>query len=203
MSVIVLPTALSLKDYAWGVIDYSLMESSSISGAEAERPLSPPRWTAHLISNDSLTPSEAARWEALILALRGDNVLALYDITNQAPRGTMRGSPTLAASVAIGATSCQINTTGTLLQGDNIGLGSGFGTSQLLKVAADASPVLSVLTVTFNNPSRRVYNSGSAVTWDKPVAYMRRTNKQATLGTWTDQGTGRGGFVIELMERFS
>lgn len=80
------------------------------------------------------------------------------------PIGTMRGSPTLNASVAQFAKTIKINTTGTLLRGDMFGVGG-----QLFQVAADASPVAGVLTVTTVNRVRVAISSGAAVTWYRPV----------------------------------
>lgn len=202
MAIVTLPLNLSYREFHWGVLDYELQEMSEPTGDTADRILGPSRWSAHLVSNDDMPLSEAARWEWLVLNLRGGNVLAIYDIVRKQPSGTMRGSPVLAASAAVGATSCQITTTGTLKLGDWFGIGTGFGTSQLVKVAADASPVTGTLTVTFNQPLRKAYAAGTAVVWDKPVAYMKRMNKQATLGQYGVQGTGQGGFTIDLMERF-
>lgn len=202
MSIIALPANLKYNQYAWGVIDYEMLESSDATGSSAARILGPSRWSLHFTSNADMDLAEAARWEYLHLKLRGANVLAAYDIVRKAPVGTMRGTPTVSASVAAGATSMSITATGTLKRGDRLGVGTGLGTSQLIIVENDATAAAGTITFDFNNPARIAFSIGTAITWDKPVAYFRKTNKQATLGTYSTEGTGQGDFSFDLMESF-
>lgn len=200
MAVISLPNNLGIAEFAWGVIDYELEESSDATGASASRIIGPPRWTAHMVSKENMELDQAGLWEYIILSLRGDNVLALHDIVRVAPQGTMRGNPTLAAGLSIGDTSATFNSaSGTLKRGDLLQFGTGFGTSQLVKVSADMTfPG----TVNFQNPIRKAISSGSAVIWDKPVAYFRKVSRQSTLGTYRLDGLGQGDFSLDLVERF-
>ncbi len=202
MSVIALPANLKYNQYAWGVIDYELQEVSDTTGDSAARILGPSRWSLHFTSNPDMDLTEAARWEYLTLKLRGGNVLAAYDIVRKAPTGTMRGTPTISASVAVGATTMSINATGTLSRGDRLGVGTGLGTSQLIIVENDATASAGVITFDFNNPARIAFSVGTTITWDKPVAYFRKINKQATLGTYSIEGMGQGDFTFDLVESF-
>lgn len=202
MSIVTLPNALKYNQFAWGVNNYEMEETADSTGDSAARIIGPPRWTAHFTSNDDMDLAEAARWEWLMLQLRGDNCLALYDIVRLAPQGTMRGTPTLAANIAVGDTSATITASGTLKQGDRLGFGTGLGTSQLIIVAADAAASSGTITFTFNNPARIAFSSGTSVIWDKPVAYFRRTNRAATLGRYSATSLSQGGFSLDLMERF-
>ena len=200
MAIITLPSNLGIAEFSWGCTDYELEESSDSTGDSAARIIGPPRWTAHIVSKENMSLDQAAKWENLILSLRGDNVLAMYDIVRTEPQGSMRGSPTLTSTLAVGDTSATFTSaSGTLKQGDLLQIGTGLGTSQLIKVAADLTfPA----TVTFNNPIRKSIASGAAIQWNKPVAYFRRVNRAATLGTYKLDGLGQGDFAIDLMERF-
>ena len=65
--------------------------------------------------------------------------------------------------------------------GDWLQIGTGIGTSQLIKVAADAAANGSgVITVSIEPPMRLAFSSGTPVTWDKPVAYYKANGNRAT-----------------------
>jgi hypothetical protein len=203
MAIITLPIGLKYNTFSWGIIDYEMEETSDSTGDTSARVLGPSRWTAHLASQDDMTLAEASKWEYLQLMLKGGNVLALYDVVRPQPIGTLRGSPVLQSGVAVGDTSAIISSAGGgVKQGDWLGFNSGFGSSQLVKIMADADPVSGVLTIQFQQPVRKAFVTGAAVTWSKPVAYFKKSNRQSTLGQYTNQGTGQGGFSIDLVERF-
>lgn len=107
MSVITLPAGLQMPaGCTIGQQRYDLAEASDSTGASAARLLGPPRWSMSLRSVDALTLADAGLWESLVLQMQGRvNHLAMYDPVRQAPQGTLRGAPTLNASVAAGATS--------------------------------------------------------------------------------------------------
>lgn len=135
--------------------------------------------------------------QALFNSLRGAvNNLALWDMNRPAPRGTMRGSPTLAASVAQGASSISLQTTAgaTLITGDKIGF-----QSMLFEVADPATANGSgVATVNLTSRVRKAVSSGVAVVWDKP----------STLAVLNGDGivpvlygiNGADGVQVEFME---
>lgn len=106
------------------------------------------------------------------------NQLSLWNIGQTAPAGTMRGTMTLSADAAQGATSLVIDAgvgqaAKTLLAGDLVGLGSGL-TQQVLRVSADATANGSgVITVIIGTALRNAFSAGAAVTWDKPAALFR------------------------------
>lgn len=154
---------------------------NDVTGAIKSRRLSPPRWPATLQTHDGFDRATAAAWETLLLRLDGQvNQLALHDIKYPAPRGTVRGTLTLASTLAIGATSMTINVSAgqvgrTLLTGDRLGFGS-LQTTQMVVVTADA--VVSAgnqITVQFMHAARGPHSIGAAITWDKPVALFRQT----------------------------
>jgi hypothetical protein len=82
------------------------------------------------------------------------------------PLGTLRGSPVLSASVAVGATALPITTTAgaTIRAGDMLGVAG-----QLFQAAADATADgAGAITVATVNHVRAALSSGAAVTWDRP-----------------------------------
>lgn len=205
MAVINLPAELALQIVSWqlGQQRYDTTEQSDGNGHTATRLGAPPRWRLRLGSVPALLAADAARWKATALALRGRiNHLAVWDITNPVPRGTARGSITLAASAAVGATSVQLTgitpSTGTLEAGDWLQLGTGVG-SHYCMVMAPAVAVAGAATISIEPPTRQAIASGTAVAWDKPLAhYKLTTDSQAWQGV--PGTTDVGGFSFELLE---
>ena len=150
------------------------VSAAPFGGSEQAVDLLNDRWLCTL----GLPPNSqanAAQLEAFIAALRGQtNTVALSHPLRKAPRGSMRGTLTLAAAAAQGAASISI--TGgagqagtTLLAGDLVGVGG-----LLLMVAADATANGSgVITVSLANRLRVAQASAAAVTWSAPTVPMR------------------------------
>ena len=91
----------------------------------------------------------------------------------------------------------------TLLPGDWLQLGTGVGTSQLVKVVASATEAADgTLSATIEPPLRYAFSAGAPVTWDKPVAYYKQTS---TPGWSYRIGRNRrqGGFALDLLESWS
>lgn len=121
------------------------------------------------------------------------NRVRLHHPLYVAPRGTMRGSPTVNGTVAPGAESVTLAGTGaavgTLLRGDLIGLTDG-----LHVVTADCS-VPGAVPISPN--IRSTVSNGSAVTWDRP------TQTFVVLGAPDIPVQGSGphpGFTVQLVE---
>jgi hypothetical protein len=116
--------------------------------------------------------TNAAALEAFLASFRGQTrTINAWHFTRPAPRGTLRGSPTLSAAAAQGAASLSIATTAnaTLLAGDMIGVGG-----LLLMVQSDAQANASgAMTVQIVNRLRAGVSSGAAVAWDRPTAPFR------------------------------
>lgn len=206
MSVITLPTGLLVHQFAFGQQDFSLTFQNGDTGAQQSRILAPARWTCTMVVNLSIGQTYAALWRTMVLQLRGKtNQLAVYDIKNPAPTGTMRGTLTLNAvtgAVAVGGTTLNISGGAgqagtTLKQGDWIGVGSG-STRQLFSVQADATANGSGdITVTVEPPSRYAQTVGATVTWDKPTCLMRRTE---SAHSWMAVAAAEGGASLSLIE---
>lgn len=111
MAIITPPAELALQIGSWqlGQQRYDITEQSDGNGHTATRLGAPPRWRLRMGSVPALLAADAARWKATVLGLRGRiNHLAMWDVTNPVPRGTARGSLTLAATAAAGAASVQL-----------------------------------------------------------------------------------------------
>lgn len=203
MSVLTLPAGLLVRTFNFGQNRYDMEFGNGDTGVSQTRLGAPPRWAASIVGPQWLSRADAAIWRDLILRLQGRvNLLAVYDFDNQAPAGTMRGTLTLSASVAAGATALSV--TGgagqagtTLLAGDWIGIGSG-GTRQLVSVAANATANGSgVIGLTISQPLRWAQSSGSGVTWDKPTALFRQ---RTSSSNWSREGEVRTGYSLDLVE---
>lgn len=209
MSVINMPAVLQVGLFAWGQADFSLTEISDQTGAASSRSFGPPRWTLSMGSLEAMSPVQAGIWEALVAQLRGRvNHLAAWDITRPAPQGTMRGTLTMnsaavAGDVALSITGGAGQAATTLLRGDWLQLGTGLGTSQLVKVCADATANGSgVIAVTVEPPLRLGFSGGAAVAWSTPLCYFKRSSSRSS---W--QGVPGalllGGHSLDLLEQWS
>lgn len=179
MSIVTIPAnvAATLAEQTWGQRRFDLAEVSDATGDAAVNANAPPRWTVGLRAARWLRPDESDDWAAMLLQLRGGiNHLAVYDVLRPAPRGTMRGAPVLGAALARGATSMVLaNVVGTIKANDWLGVGSGLGSSQLLKsTGAVASSILTATSATWRN------NVSAAATW---------VNNASAAATWWLGGT--------------
>lgn len=191
MAIITIPAGMLFgPQCGMGQHRYDSVDQSEIDGSSDVRLRGHPRHTISLLPPQRLTLAEAAIWRSTLLALNGRvNVLAAYDPVRLVPRGTLRGSPVLAANATAGAMSISVtsSTSGqTVLAGDLLQVGAGFGTSQLVEVKADAT-LGPTGTVQICAPIRKAITAGSAITWDRPVAYYRNNAENVA---WQYNGTG-------------
>jgi hypothetical protein len=127
------------------------------------------RWTLSVTLPPRMRDDSGAV-EAFFMRLRGGvNRVKAWHFSRPAPKGTMRGSPTLSAGVSRGGTSLPITggtASSTLKAGDMLAVGG-----QLFMVAENVSLNGSGAgTVPVVHRVRATINSGAAVTWDKPTA---------------------------------
>lgn len=207
MAIITAPASLALgPDCTIGDIRSDRIGGSDPSGWEQAAIYGPPRWTQTLVSPQSTSASDAAAWRSMLLGLRGHtNRLAMHPAAHPYPRGTMRGTMTLAAPIAAGANIASITAGSgqaarTLLDDDWLQIGVGLGTSQLIRINADAiSNDLGVITITFNHVARLAFAANAAVTWSRPLGYWVRTESDAS---WGYVGRRGGQHQIDLVEAF-
>ena len=227
-----MPSDLVVGAATVGQMRYDIIEQSDSTGIQAARLLGPPRWTLALQSLPVQTFAQAGKWEALIYGARGRvNHIAAYDPGRTLPAGTLRGSPFTSAILAAGATTMTLvgGTAGTLLTGDLLQLSTGLGTSQTVKVMADAasSPAASTafawdnagvfswtngatftwsdegtIAVTFEPPLRAGSVQSTVINYTRPVIYCKAQADNAQ-GTYVPGYIGQGGYTLDLLEAFS
>lgn len=139
----------------------------------------------------------------------GNTALRLDLFPAIAAYGLSPTDPTATGSAIVWSAQLQPGTTPTaydladLKAGDWLQIGTGVGTSQLVKVTADAQEVnAGTMTVSFEPPLRTAFSAGAAVTWDKPVAYF----KQTSAPSWSyriGRTRKQGGFALDLLESWT
>lgn len=179
--------------------------ASDPSGTAQTRLYGVPKWGLSLVSPDVMNEARAGAWKALTLMLRGSvNRVAAFDPSRPVPLGSLRGSPTLSAPLAKGDVTALISAGSgqagkTLAIGDLVGIGTGFGTSQLVcavqPATADGSGALSLR---FEAPARRDYPAGTAIVLIRPRAYFMRLQGRAEWGAYSRTRTSS--MSIDLVE---
>ena len=172
MSTITLPVAFQPKSVHMTLMANQRVNASPFGGSELSVDLLNDRWLMEIELPDS-SQAYGAQIEGFIAAMRGQvNVCALYHFARSAPLGTARGTILVNGAVAQGASSIAIDgispSTGTLLAGDILGIGS-----QLFMVAADVTAVAGAATVSIANRVRTAIADNAAVTWNAPTALFR------------------------------
>jgi hypothetical protein len=120
--------------------------------------------------------------------------------------GGTTADPADTGSAIVACAQLEIGTTAsayappTLLAGDWLQIGTGVGTSQLVKVTADAVAAIDgTMTVSFEPPLRTAFASSTAVTWDKPVAYYKQTSSPQ----WGYRARMSTGYALDLLESWT
>lgn len=175
MSTIAIPSAFVPTSFQFDQWTNQRVRGSVFGGSEQATDLLNDRWMA-TIDTGWCTYTDGQKLEAFRNAMRGQvNVCALPYYPRTAPTGTARGTMTLNASAAQGASSIVITgvspSTGTLLAGDVLGVGG-----LLLMVSTDCTAVAGVITVPLTNRLRIALSSGASVTWNAPTALFRLLN---------------------------
>lgn len=201
--IVQMPQTLKLGLLEIELVRYDITESSDSTGSEKDRIFGPPRWKIDMASTDDLSFDEADEWLAMVLALDGRlNHLAVFDAGRPVPRGTMRGTLTLAAPVTEGDDSMTLaGAEGTLKVGDGLQIGAGVGSSQFVKVMAPVEASGGTATVTFKSYANFNFAAGTPVIWDHPVVYCKQLGKSAKWrympGTML-----QGAYGLSLLESF-
>lgn len=172
MSTITLPAQFKPHSCVFTQSVNQRVSAAPFGGSEQAIDLLNDRWLCSVeIPQNYMT--DAAYLEAFIGAMRGQtNVCQLWHFSRPAPRGTVRGTLTLSAAAAQGASSLVLTgctpSDGTLLAGDMLGVGG-----LLVMSASDCAAVAGVITVPITNRLRIAQPSGAAVAWNKPSAPFR------------------------------
>lgn len=179
MSSLALPGALRINSFSLDNPVAQLMHEGDLGDSGQVVDLLKDRWTcsmsfAAMINLSALQQERSAAIEAYFNSMRGMvNTIPVHHRRRPIPLGTLRGSPTLSASVSQGAAQISMNaTTGvTLLPGDMLGLAG-----RLYMVSTRCVSVAGVITVPLANRIRAAASSGAAVVWDRPSIEMRRVS---------------------------
>lgn len=136
----------------------------------------------------------------------GNTALRLDLFPAIAAYGLSANDPTQTGSAIVWSAQLQAGTTPTaydladLKAGDWLQIGTGVGTSQLVKVTDDAQEVnAGTMTVSFEPPLRTAFASSTAVTWDKPVAYYKQTSSPQ----WGYRARMSTGYALDLLESWT
>lgn len=172
MSTIALPTLFQPLRFLPEQFVSQRVSAAPFGGSEQAVDLLNDRWVFHI----TLPPgnnAKSAMLESFVGALRGQvNTCDLWHFARPVPQGTGRGTLTLNAAVAQGASSIQVQgvspANGTFLQGDLLGVGG-----MLFMAAADCVALGGVVTFPITGRVRKALSSGAAVTWNKPTAPFR------------------------------
>lgn len=155
------------------------------------------RWAARLDMVGTNSPVVAAAREAFFDRLKGmAHQISLWHQRLIVPQGTLRGSPTVASTVAQLANTASVQTTAgaTVLAGDMLGLGA-----QLVRVMADATADgAGVLAIEFQPRARAAIAGGTAVTWLRPAANFMLRAPDGVPTVWAPGFAD--GASIELIE---
>lgn len=200
MSTITWPSTDVFKPakFEIGLRSNVLISTSPLSGATQTVELPGARWVVSMTLDPVEWADQAVR-EALFTQIAGQaNRVSLWHMVRPAPRGTMRGSPTLSATASAGATSLSITTTAgaTLLKGDMVKIGS-----QLMQSTTDATADGSgALTLPIAPMVRTTVASGQAVSWDAPTATFILSATEVRVGYRPAVGEA---IALEFVEVFA
>ena len=175
MTAFALPSWFGADGFSLSLATMQRAFGSPFGGSEQVADMGNSRWNATL-SASPRTNADAAALEALIAGLGGmTNTLAIHHLLRPRPRGTMRGTPVLAAPMFVRDPNLPITAApgDTLLAGDMIGCGG-----QLFQVRDDVvAGAGGYMNVTVVNRSRINAAAGTAVVWDKPTAPFRLASR--------------------------
>ncbi len=141
------------------------------------------------------SPAAGAQRESFFVGMASSGDWVRLPHWRTAPYGTLRGTPTVAASAAAGARTLSVQGVAgdTLLGGDVLGTAG-----QLLMTGSDGAVAngSGVLTVPLAMPLRQALSSGAAVTWSAPTGTFQLADEQ--LG----HSIGRAGWHAPLEVTF-
>lgn len=210
-SVVTIPNGLLIgSGVGMGQQRFDQFDQSESDGSSDTRLRGRPRWIMQLQPPSRLrnNTAEALLWEGMVWALNGRvNVLAAWDPGRPNPvGGAWATAVTTSGALSAGATSVTLafgsgDNGKQLANGDKMQLGTGFGTSELVRVTTATLNAGGTSTVTFDPPLRRSYTSGTAVTVNKPLGYFMNNSDRIS---WQYDGNGLlvSGFALDLVERW-
>ena len=198
MAIITFPLTLGIQELIWGQLRNDLVSRSAFGSQTLQ--ITEPWWTAR-ISLERVSEDQADALLGFAMSLEGQkNQLALWNVARPVPRGTMRGSPSLSAGIAAGATSWPITggtAGGTLRVGDMLGIGSGLAQQVVMVQAPLTLNGSGAGTVSVLPAARNAFASSTALVWDKPKVLFRRLDNKLE---WAYATIIVSGFSMEFVE---
>lgn len=176
MSVLIWP-GFKVATFRWRKVEQAV-PFKSVFGSQALIVASP-RWEVDL-SGVVQKHEQALRIQNYLESIDGfRHQIALYNLVQPVPAGSLRGTPVLIDGVEAGAISIALSAGPgqagrTLLDGDLLGIGSNI-TQQVVRVKGDAvADENGDIEVNLAVPLRNAYDSSTAVVWDRPKALFRQ-----------------------------
>lgn len=205
-TIIEMPQDLLIASASVGVARYDIVETSDSNGASNARVLGPPRWVFTLGSPNEMSSTQLSKWTTMVTKLRGRvNYLAVWDPGSRSARGTISGSLALAAPLAAWADSL-ILTGGsngqTIENGSWLQIGSGVGTSQMVRVTDSGVVAGGTITLPFEHPVRQAFTAGTQVYWYYPHAYCKLAGDALSWVHNPGAPDSHGGVSISLLEQW-
>ncbi|WP_349745241.1 hypothetical protein [Roseateles cavernae] len=195
MAVYDYPDTLTPQRMEWRSIKAGVQSRSPISGFADTTEFPAERFVWMLTLPDRRL-AEAGEPQAYFGRISGGiDRVRMRHFKQPAPRGTMRGAPTLHASVARGAQALQIATAGTLKAGDLFKIAG-----QVFMVFQDCAPVAGVLTVPLVHRVRAALAAGTAVVWDRPTFLAIIPAPSSSISMSPGKAAG---MTVELVEVFA
>ena len=198
MADIAFPSTVNVTAYA-EMLEFVVDTNVGRSFSSATRQLPGARWRVKTkLAPFSLVNGAVARGaaEAFVASLRGGvNTVLMPHPYRPVPSGTLRGTPTLSSTAAIGATVATFAaTTGqTVLPGDIFSLGG-----QRIMAIAAATAAGSAITITWEPALRVAVGSGTALVWNQPTVRLGLNPSTSERGIWAPYTGKSMAAAIEL-----
>ena len=177
------PTSPYYSKSSWALQRKTAISVSPFSGAQQVFEYDYALWTVSL-TLPPMKRSDAANWQSFILKLHGrKGTFLLGDPDARTPRGTISGSVTLGANIAVGDFTISISTSQNSLAnafraGDYIQLGSA-GTSKLHMIVDDVNTDSSGdANINIEPAIKTAVTSGNTVVYNNPKGLFRMQNPQ-------------------------
>ena len=177
------PTSPYYSKSSWALQRKTAISVSPFSGAQQVFEYDYALWTVSL-TLPPMKRSDAANWQSFILKLHGrKGTFLLGDPDARTPTGTISGSVTLGANIAVGDFTISISTSQNSLAnafraGDYIQLGSA-GTSKLHMIVDDVNTDSSGdANINIEPAIKTAVTSGNTVVYNNPKGLFRMQNPQ-------------------------
>ena len=165
MATFDIPQGLRPESMEWGTAKRAIQSSGMFAASTQSIEFPGERWLLSL-SYPPRMDMHAGEAEAFWSRLAGGvDKVRVWHYKRPLPVGSMRGSPSLAATASRGQQVVQIATTGDLKAGDLFRVGN-----QLMQCFQDCEPVAGVLTVPLVHRVRATISAGSPVEYERPFA---------------------------------